>query len=112
MERLTVDIINKDVLIEYLERLINKTYKILPLFDEGYAWREYTKSYIVELNGFFVNIQNRYLLEVTNNLNGIIVFDIEDKKELKTIIKKSVFQSIDLINKMKHEIKVGDKNGV
>lgn len=89
---------------EYYSRLIGKVFKILPMFEEDNAyWKNYTESLLVELNGMNRNTEDARIFELINFISGLLV-DIEISQPK---VKKVVFSSISIIDKIK-----GEDNGI
>ena len=85
----------------YSEKLVNRVFKILPLIEENPEnAKKYISSLVVELHGA-VNLfeENDYLTRILCSIEGI--------KEVTdyNIVRRKVFECIDLINKIAKEEK-------
>ncbi len=99
-------IMNNDGLIKYMDLLVSKIYKILPLSEEGLDWQKHTESLIIELHGYIDLVKDVRMFEVMFSLRGLIVL------EYKTDIKRIVFSLINIVKKIKQDLKGCDVCGL
>lgn len=85
----------------YLDALIKSVFKILPMWEKQEDWQKYLKGLQIELSGLNELSNSVSFISLIAKLEGLF---FTDDKEL---IKKVVFDSISLINKIKKE---GEKN--
>jgi hypothetical protein len=83
----------------YSEDLVNRVFKILPLIEEN---PEHAKKYISSL---VVELQGAVSLFEDNNYLTRILFSIEGIQTVTdyNVVRRKVFECINLINKMKEE---------
>jgi hypothetical protein len=94
--------INKDInLDDYLDKLVGKIFKILPLLEENPVnAKKYLNSLTIELDGMTKNYSDdSYIVSTLFSLQGIK--SITDYN----ICRKTVFDCLDNINKLKTKLK-------
>lgn len=81
---------------DYLTKLKNKVYKLLPLYEEGSDWKSYVETVIVEVLGANTIFKHATagFIELACKLQGL-VFIVEFPQYRKTI-----FESLALIEKI------------
>jgi hypothetical protein len=105
-------VIPKETLIEYYDGLINRFFKILPIFEgrdlynkqkiysEEVAlknYKIYITNFIIEFSGFANLIEDDLVLRLVNILIGIENITWKDHDKLKS----AVFNCIDISKKLK-----------
>lgn len=97
--------IEKEIMGKYLEKLVDRIFKILPMFEEkDGGLHKYINSLVVELLGFQelvkrLEVESEYVILVST-LKSLAshVIDFEDDKK---VIRKEVFKCLDLIKKIR-----------
>ena len=92
-----------DELIDlYLDNLVGRVYKILPMKEEeNYTLNTYISSLLHELTGFYFasekGLQDEYMLRVLLTLENLID---EQHTTSQDVYKREVFKCINLIKKV------------
>ena len=84
---------------DYLKSMVNKVFKLLPMYEKK---DETLSKYFVSLmneigGGNELLCQNKYLLELINNLEGLMLLDNHEEFRAK------VFKCINIINSFDFE---------
>jgi len=73
--------------------LVNKIYKILPMKEKGQDWESYLESFIRELIGASVLIENQHFFGLVSKLQGL-------DKEDHALFRKTIFECIEFTKKL------------
>ena len=102
--------LTEDIVLEYLDRLIGKVWKLLPLFEtDKDIFKDNHKALMEEIcGGEKLILYCGFYVELINKLEGMV--DIDTHKH----IKRHVRECIDIINKLKLKVgewKIGENSG-
>lgn len=103
MVKVNFENLNKQFFVNYLDFLVGRVFKILPIFEEAPdTLKDYLESLIIELKG------NQSLIEEIKydanflSLLGTLQYFIDNKCNHRTY-KREVFHCINIIEKIKNE---------
>jgi hypothetical protein len=99
---------NKNInLNDYLDKLVGRVYKILPLLEEDPVnAKKYMSSLINELEGATSNYSDdSYLVSTLFSLQGVRTTTDYN------ILRKTVFECLDNVNKLKAKLKIESEKG-
>ncbi len=106
MVKINIDAFNDDeFLVNYLNFLINRVFKILPIFEnEPETLNDYLESLLLELTGTkFIVGKLKHDVNFLSLLS-ILQYISENKCDHKTI-KREIFKSIGIVEKLKNKYK-------
>jgi DUF1009 family protein len=96
---------NKIMFERYLGNLVDRIYKILPLYEEqNEGLFKYIQSLVFELNGFHYVVNNGlsyHYLSLMATLESLSDESLLSDKENKEEVKREVFKCIDITKKIK-----------
>lgn len=99
--------------IEYLSQLINRTYKILPIYEsssERQQLSKYIKSLLYELYGLIESVsaleKSADFLSYCATLESLLK-DVVSSGDNKSIIKAETFKAINLITRIRSSLSLG-----
>lgn len=86
--------LSDDTFKEYCEiYLVNKIYKILPMKEKNQEWESYLDSFIRELIGASVLIENQHFFGLVSKLQGL-------DKDNHDLFRKTIFECIEFAKKL------------
>lgn len=91
--------IETEVFIEYLKRLTNQIYKLLPSREEGLDWKKPLTTILEELAGTKRLLTN-YQLKIFTlmcKLEGLFI--LEDEKHF-FLFRKTIFECLNIVGEM------------
>lgn len=91
--------IKSETLYINIKRIINLTYKLLPMREEGHDWQKPLETLIEELVGM-----NRLLIDLQPDLFPLIckmegLFSLTDEKDM-LLYRRTIFECLSLLNKI------------
>lgn len=96
--------IDNEIVIRYLDSVVDKVFKILPLYEENNATvSEYTESLILQLRGFvseYGSVGMIEYIEVISTLEGMR--ELLEEKGNQPAVKREIFKCIDIVKKVKN----------
>lgn len=102
-------IIDDKMVKRYLQGTVDKVFKILPLYEENNpTLKEYINSLIIELKGFvavYGSVGIEEYITVIATLQGLQ--SIIDSKGNQPVVKREVFKSIEMVNKISNLLEGG-----
>lgn len=97
-------VVDDKAIRKYLQLVINKIFKILPLYEENNETLEvYIESLILEVKGFIAvygSVGVTEYISVVSTLEGIQK-KVQEEGNQPTV-KREVFKTIDTVNKIRH----------
>lgn len=97
---------NSDSVADYLTELVDRVYKILPLFEEkNQGLFHYVQSLIFELHGLYWAVDSikgsgKYLILIAT-LESISDYTLFCEEKDHAVIKREVFKCLEVIKKIK-----------
>lgn len=93
--------VDEVVIKENLHRLINLTFKLLPMREEGMDWRKPLQTILVELSGMssLLSGQQNKLFTVICKLQGILSLDCDYQ-----VFRRFIFESINILSQIQGEL--------
>lgn len=94
--------IKKRLIEKYFNRIINQTYKLLPLRQQNKNWESFLEKVIEEFIGFkrIINKEQDYFFLILCKMEGL--FSLNAEKDLR-IYRKIIFQCLRLLNNLKEK---------
>lgn len=91
--------VTRETLDKNLKRIINLTYKLLPMREEGEEWNKLLENLIEELVGM-----NRLLFDLQPDLFVIIckmegLFSLTETKDM-ALYRRTIFECLSLLNRL------------
>lgn len=78
---------------EYYNRLINRIFKALRIYEDNNSdFKRYLSSLVLELSG---NLEFEQLCQVKFKLNALIINDVAHDE-----VRKTIFECIDIVSKI------------
>lgn len=93
----------EDQLREYFTKILNKTFKLLPLREEETDWSKPLNALIEELSGFYLSIESPPLnfCSLIFKLKGLLTYT---KKEDFMKYRRTIFECLRLIQEVQNEL--------
>lgn len=91
--------IDKKEVNKYIDVMIGKVFKTLPLMEEDKMWKKHIETVIVELCGADkILLKNAQFITIVSKLEALK--DVTDHE----LFKKTIFETTNLLKKFKYEV--------
>lgn len=102
---------NNEMLIIYLNSIVNSVFKILPLYEEqNFGVEIYVESLLFELYGLEESVEIEHSYEYISLLSTLesVKREVSKDDSKKSIIKREVFKCINIIKNMVGKLEEGE----
>lgn len=83
--------ISQENLKNYLSKIKNDVFKLLPLREEGAEWQKHLKTILIELSGFQSLVDDTKIISILSKLESL------DKIEDFMDYRKTIFEILNLL---------------
>lgn len=95
--------VDRDILEHNLIKILNQTYRLLPIREEGQDWKRPLQTLIVEVAGLYglFKDQEELFLTLWSKMQGILELDEEEDF---FSYRRSIFECCNIIDKIKQKL--------
>ena len=102
---------DNEMLVAYLNTVVNSVFKILPLYEEqNVGVNKYIESLLFELYGLEKSVSIEHSYEYISLLSTLesVKSEIGKSESKKSVVKREVFKCINIIKNMVGKLEEGD----